>query len=253
MLQRARMKKDTCHALHCYATHNKTNTKPRTFFLGFNCSFQTRCSSEYSSSSVFSFSDSRSTSRRRFSFCSCVISFRLASERASSSLSCDSCFSCIFSFSCFWRFVSVIVNCVRPKQGTAITRGRKDATSACIWSCFFRLCPVFFSYPTFAECHDRLDSAPKRSRRPVNRGLFFSVRNRNVFGMTGKNCHFGQNVWKQRLKTLLRRVSIQLWDNWPKCFSDQNISAKNDRNVSAKKKRTGEPLLRCKASQINQR
>ena len=27
-------------------------------------------------------------------------------------------------------------------------------------------------------------------------------------------------------KTLLRRVLIQLWDKWPKCFSDQNLSAK---------------------------
>jgi len=36
-------------------------------------------------------------------------------------------------------------------------------------------------------------------------------------------------------KTMLRRVLIQLWDKWTKCFSDQNFSAKNDRNVSAKK------------------
>jgi len=34
-------------------------------------------------------------------------------------------------------------------------------------------------------------------------------------------------------KTLLWRVLIQLWDKWLKCFTDQNFSAKNDRNVSA--------------------
>jgi len=36
-------------------------------------------------------------------------------------------------------------------------------------------------------------------------------------------------------KTLLWWVSIQLWYKWPKCFSDQNVSAKTDRNVSAKR------------------
>jgi len=29
--------------------------------------------------------------------------------------------------------------------------------------------------------------------------------------------------------TLLRRVSILQWDKWPKCLSDQNISAKKNR------------------------
>jgi len=34
------------------------------------------------------------------------------------------------------------------------------------------------------------------------------------------------------LKTLLQQVLIQLWDKWPNCFSNQTVSAKNDRNVS---------------------
>ena len=37
-------------------------------------------------------------------------------------------------------------------------------------------------------------------------------------------------------KTLLRRVLIQLWGKLPKYFSDQSVSSKNYRNVSAKKK-----------------
>jgi len=36
-------------------------------------------------------------------------------------------------------------------------------------------------------------------------------------------------------KTLLRRVLIQLWDEWPKCFSYQNVSAKK-KTVSKKQK-----------------
>ena len=42
--------------------------------------------------------------------------------------------------------------------------------------------------------------------------------------ITKKLSHFCQNVWKYKLKTLLRRlkillrwVLIQLWDEWPKC------------------------------------
>jgi len=67
-------------------------------------------------------------------------------------------------------------------------------------------------------------------------GLFLVI-DRNVFEMTEKNLsHFGQNVWKYMLKTLLWRVAMKLWDKCPKCFSNQNVSAKNDRNVSAKEK-----------------
>ena len=62
---------------------------------------------------------------------------------------------------------------------------------------------------------------------------FFSVIDWNVCDMTEKNCHFHQNVWKYRLKITLW-VLIQLWDKWPKCFSDQNISAKNDWYVLVK-------------------
>jgi len=50
-----------------------------------------------------------------------------------------------------------------------------------------------------------------------------------------KLSQFCQNVWKYRLETLLRRVLVQLLHRWPQCFSDQNVSEKNDSNVSAKK------------------
>jgi len=65
---------------------------------------------------------------------------------------------------------------------------------------------------------------------------FFGHRRKRFWNDRKKLSHFDQNVWKFRLKTLLRWVLIQLWYRWPKCFSDQNISTKNDRNVSAKKK-----------------
>ena len=38
--------------------------------------------------------------------------------------------------------------------------------------------------------------------------------------MTEKNCHFSQNVWKYRLKTLIWRVFIKLCGKWPKCSYD---------------------------------
>ena len=61
----------------------------------------------------------------------------------------------------------------------------------------------------------------------------FSVIDQNVFeAILVKMC---ENIgWK----TLLAWVLIQLWDKWLKCFSDQNVLAKNDRNASAKKKKT---------------
>jgi len=39
-------------------------------------------------------------------------------------------------------------------------------------------------------------------------------------------------------KTIIWQVLVQLWGKWPKCFSDQNIAAKNDWSVSAKKTAT---------------
>jgi len=35
---------------------------------------------------------------------------------------------------------------------------------------------------------------------------------------------------------MLQQVLLQVWDKWPKCFSDQFVSTKNDQNVSAQKK-----------------
>ena len=52
--------------------------------------------------------------------------------------------------------------------------------------------------------------------------VFFSVIYQHDFEMTKKFGHFGQNVWKNRPETLLQWILIQLWDKWPKCFSEKN-------------------------------
>jgi len=58
--------------------------------------------------------------------------------------------------------------------------------------------------------------------RALRQSCCFSVIDRNVFWIDRKKLsHFGQNVWKYRLKILQWRVSIQLWDKWPKCLSEK--------------------------------
>jgi len=66
-------------------------------------------------------------------------------------------------------------------------------------------------------------------------GLFFSVIDRTL-------SHFGQNVWKHRLKTLLWRVLIQLLDKQPKSVSDQNVSGKMTEMFQRKKNSYWEQL-----------
>jgi len=73
--------------------------------------------------------------------------------------------------------------------------------------------------------------------------LFFSGHRQKRFWNDKKIKSFSQNVWKYRLNTLLGWVLIQLWDKRPKCFSDLNVSAKNDRNVLAQKKQQAKRTL----------
>jgi len=51
--------------------------------------------------------------------------------------------------------------------------------------------------------------------------VFFGHRPKRFWNDRKKLSHFGQNVRKYRLKTLLWRVLIQLWHKWPKCFSEK--------------------------------
>ena len=51
--------------------------------------------------------------------------------------------------------------------------------------------------------------------------VFFGHRPKCFWNDRKELSHFGWNVWKYRLKTLLWRVLIQLWDKWPKCLSEK--------------------------------
>ena len=56
---------------------------------------------------------------------------------------------------------------------------------------------------------------------------FFGRRPKCFLNDRKKFSHFDQDVWKYLLKKqFLWRILIQLWDKWPICFSDQNVSAK---------------------------
>jgi len=69
-------------------------------------------------------------------------------------------------------------------------------------------------------------------------GLFFFGHRLKCFWNDRKKwSHFGRMFENIGYKTLLQWVLMQLWDKWSKCFSDQNVSVENDRNVSVKKNR----------------
>jgi len=71
--------------------------------------------------------------------------------------------------------------------------------------------------------------------------FFFRHRPKRFWNDRKKFSHFGQNVWKYRLKTLLWRVLMQQWDKWPKCFSKKKPSDEYEQSwrQSAQQRRPG--------------
>jgi len=60
------------------------------------------------------------------------------------------------------------------------------------------------------------------------KAAFFGHRPKRFWNVWKKFSHFGQNVWKYRLMNIVMVSLTQLWHKWPKCFRDQNVSAKKN-------------------------
>ena len=84
-------------------------------------------------------------------------------------------------------------------------------------------------------------SLSRRRSMEHNESVFFRHRPKRFWNDRKKLSHFGQNVWKYRLKTLLWRVLMQQWDKWPKCFSKKKPSDEYEQSwrQSAQQRRPG--------------
>ena len=88
-----------------------------------------------------------------------------------------------------------------------------------------------------SKCYVSFQHHVRRTTKRLwcNLDFFLVKRLKRFLNDQKKFSHFGQNVWKCRLKTLLWQVLIQLWDKWPKCLGKKRQECFSEKKAGCNK------------------